>query len=122
MYRSLATAPAMFWIQFGLLLVLGFRSDVHAVEPSDGADAAAVAVIEELGGSIGAIANNSKDLRVDFHLGGEELTDDGLVHVAALKNVTSLNLKGTKITNAGLVHLHGLTTLRRLHEMNLDKP
>jgi hypothetical protein len=99
----------------GSLFVVGSLAHLDAGEVTDAADADAVAAIEKLGGSVREIAANSEDRNVEFHLGGRELTDDGLALVAALKNVVALNLKNTQITSAGLVHLKGLTKLRRLH-------
>ena len=79
------------------------------------ADAKAVAAIEELGGIVRRISAQSDSREVDFRLGGRELTDEGLSHIASLKNVISLNLKGTKITDAGLKHISAMTELRELH-------
>jgi hypothetical protein len=106
-------AASMFSMLCGSWLVGGFPSHLDAAEP---ADAAALAAIEKLGGWARAIAADSDDWEVGFLLGSRKLTDEGLVHVAALKkNIVSLNLKDTKITSAGLVHLKGLTKLRQLH-------
>ena len=43
-----------------------------------------------------------------------QITDDGLVHLAGLTKLETLNLWNTQITDNGLVHLVGLTALRRL--------
>jgi hypothetical protein len=88
----------------------GFQSTAFSAEP-----AAAVAEIEKLGGWVRKIAINSKEVEVEFSLGTDKLTDEGLAHVAKLKNVVTLNVKGSKITSAGLVHVKGLTSLRQLH-------
>ena len=113
--EAIAKTLAGFSMLLGLLLSLGIRSRVHADDPVASADAAAVAAIETIGGSVRPIAGKSEDREVEFHLRGRKLTDEGLVHVAALKNVVSLNLRDTKITGAGLAHLKGLTKLRWLH-------
>ena len=99
----------------GMLCVPEVCSNLAAAEASGGSEQAAIAAIEKLGGSVRSVAANSEDRNVEFHLGGRGLTDDGLVHVASLKNVVSLNLKNTQITSSGLVHLKGLVSLRRLH-------
>ena len=43
------------------------------------------------------------------------MTDEGLAHLANLKNVVYLNLAKTKISSQGLVHLKKWKTLRTLH-------
>jgi hypothetical protein len=91
-------------------LLLSAAAPLKAGPPSD-----AVAAIEKLGGSVRPVGDDGKEWEVELHLQGRDLTDKGLAHVAALKNVVSLNLRDTKITDAGLVHLKGLTTLRTLH-------
>jgi hypothetical protein len=103
-HKTLAVLVAMGFV------ASGFRLTAFAAEP-----AAAVAEIEKMGGWAREIAINSKEVEVEFSLGADRLTDDGLAHVAKLKNVVTLNLKGTKITSAGLAHVKGLTTLRQLH-------
>ena len=113
MYRFHLMNSRLVCIVFATSLVAGVHS-LQADEPAGAADAAAAA-IKELGGSVRSMAINSKDLEVEFHLGGRELTDQGLLHLAALKDVVSLNLKATRITDAGLVHLKDLKKLRRLH-------
>ncbi len=71
-----------------------------------------IAAIRKVGGTVRIVENGWE---VEFHLSGRSLTDDQLVHVARLRDVTSLNLKRTKITSAGLVHLKGMTSLQLLH-------
>ena len=97
----------------GLIVLVGLVDRIHA---ADATQAAAIAAIEKVGGAVRPMSNrNSQEWVVEFHLRGRMLTDEGLAHVAALKNVVSLNLRDTKITGAGLVHLKGLMKLRRLH-------
>jgi hypothetical protein len=98
------------------LLVTGIALPVRAADSPSAGDVEAVGMIEELGGSLHPMSNeNNQEWEVDFHLRGRALTDEGLAHVAALKNVVSLNLRDTQITGAGLAHLRGLTQLRYLH-------
>ncbi len=104
----------------GFSLLVGLRAQAHADEPTDPADAEAIAAIKELGGTVRRIAANTEDRQVEFHLTGKELTDEGLAHVSRLKDVAWLNLRGTQITSQGLVHLKGLTTLRHLHLENTE--
>ena len=79
------------------------------------ADPAVLTAIRKVGGMVRPMTAGSEDLKVEFHLTGRDLTDGGLAHVAALKNVVRLNLRDTKVTGAGLVHLKGMTKLERLH-------
>jgi hypothetical protein len=76
---------------------------------------ATIAKINELGGAVRRVAQNDDSLEVDFHLGGKELTDDGLALVKELPKVVEVHLKDTKITDAGLAHLAGMKSLVRIH-------
>ena len=53
--------------------------------------------------------------RVEYHLGGRDLGDEGLARVAELEGVVELNLRDTKVTDEGLASLKGMPGLRRLH-------
>ena len=44
-----------------------------------------------------------------------QVTDAGLVHLANLTKLTSINLDSTQVTDAGLVHLANLTKLTDIH-------
>ena len=70
-------------------------------------------IIKELGGVASTLQGGGWELQ--FQLGGQGLTDEGLKHVVSLDNVVVLNLRDTKITSAGLTYLKTLTKLRRLH-------
>ena len=107
MHRILSTMFPTICLQIAGLLISIFSSRVAADEFAD-----AVSAIKGMGGSVRSIGD---EWEVDFHVRGRELTNEGLVHVAALKNVAWLNLSNTKITGAGLVHLQGLDKLRSLH-------
>jgi hypothetical protein len=78
-------------------------------------EAAALAAIEKLGGTVRVIAQDTTDKEAAFHLSGSEVTDDGLVHLKDISGLIGLNLRGTKITDEGLRHLSGIKTLVRLH-------
>ena len=102
----LTTAPV-------LLMLLSFSLTLHIPSHATADEATdAISAIEKIGGSV---RQSGDAWEVDFHLRGRGLTDKELVHVAALKNVVSLNLRNTKVTSAGLVHLNGLEKLRWLH-------
>ncbi len=75
----------------------------------------AIGKIQKFGGTVQALAMNDDSLVVDFHLGGTQLNDEGLVLVKELPKVVQLDLKDTQITDAGLVNLEPLATLNRLH-------
>jgi hypothetical protein len=85
------------------------------VSSSQAADQAVIDAIKNAGGLALPHPGKGDQWEVEFHLRGRELADEGLKHVAALKNVVVLNLRDTQITSAGLVHLKGLAKLRRLH-------
>ncbi|MFP6666216.1 MAG: hypothetical protein VB876_02830, partial [Pirellulales bacterium] len=115
MNRFFVTSTWTGLMLYGILCVPEVCSTLGAAEANGVAEQAAIAAIEKQGGSVRRVAANNKDWNVEFHLSGRGLTDDGLVHVASLKNIVSLNLKSTQITSSGLVHLKGLVSLRRLH-------
>lgn len=79
------------------------------------AEEAAVAKAREMGALALRIAQNTNWLRVDFSLGGKEVTDEQLAIVKDMPNLVELDLGGTKVTDAGLEHLAGLTNMVRLH-------
>ncbi len=54
------------------------------------------------------------ELRI-LQLDGADITDDGLKHLAGLKNLTDLSISGcTKLTDAGMTELTKITKLARL--------
>ena len=112
MCRSYLPSCSLICLLCGFSFVMANGSIVVAAEP---AEEAAVAEIRQLGGTVRRISSKNDNLEVGFQFGGAELTDEGLLQVARLKNLVTLNLKGTKITDAGLARLAGLTKLRRLH-------
>lgn len=103
------------------LLLLGFATQTFGADPLDSpqnADSArqqAIAAIRGLGGTVRPVSKSSPGLRVEFHLGGRDLKDDGLAHLAAVSDIVVLNLRDTSITGTGLVHLRGLARLSTLH-------
>ncbi len=52
---------------------------------------------------------------VGLNLGGTDVTDKGLSHLAALTSLTRLHLEKTKVSDAGLTHLKGLQYLTSLN-------
>lgn len=108
MYRSYRKTPLAYRLLMdSALLIAATAAQVRA----DDADAA-VAAIEKIGGTVHPLGGGWE---IEFHLRGRSLTDEGLIHVAAIGNVVSLNLRDTKITGGGLVHLKDLSSLRWLH-------
>jgi len=101
-----------------LFLVLSVFAEVAVVTAADPADAAAVAEIQKLGGTVRLLSSQNDDREVDFQFSADKLGDAGLAHLAKIKSLVVVSLKGTKITDAGLAHLKGLVTVRRLHLEN----
>jgi hypothetical protein len=78
-------------------------------------EAEAIEQIRQLGGTVLQLAESDDSRTVAFHLGGTDLTDEGLVHLKSLNKLVHLNLKGTQVTDAGMAHLAGLVSLTRLN-------
>jgi hypothetical protein len=49
-----------------------------------------------------------------LYLGGDKITDKGMVHVGRLVKLTGLEVSRTRVTDAGLLHLYGLKDLSSL--------
>lgn len=67
--------------------------------------AEALKLIAKLGGTVRKIAWNKRDTRYEVDLSGSNVTDDALLLIASMDNLTSLNLSNTKITDKGIAHL-----------------
>jgi hypothetical protein len=80
-----------------------------------GNEQTAIENIKKNGGTVRSVAANDSSKEIDFHLSGQDLTDDKLADVAQVEEVIWLNLKDTKITDAGLKHLANLKNLTKLH-------
>ena len=52
---------------------------------------------------------------MSLHLGGTDVTDAGLAHLAGLASLQRLHLEKTRVTDAGLAHLAGLENLSYLN-------
>jgi hypothetical protein len=114
--------------------------DPKVAEALAKAAAETIGQVEKQGASLMAIAQDTPDLRFSalnvakeygdknleilkpvadqvkwMDLARTQVTDAGLAHVAALKNLTRLHLENTKITDAGLDHLKGLANLEYLN-------
>ena len=85
------------------------------VPSAESADKSLIGAIEKSGGLVLPWPGETESWEVEFHLRGRELTNEGLINVAALKTVIALNLRDTQITGPGLTHLKGLSKLKRLH-------
>jgi len=109
MKLSCESIPPLFRIFLGLALLAALPATAPA------ADSEVVARIKKIGGLVFPTAGEEGGWKVEFHLSGRTLSDEGLAQVAALKNIVRLNLRDTQVTSAGLVHLKGLTKLGRLH-------
>ena len=88
---------------------------IISVPSAESADKSLIEAIEKSGGLVLPWPGETESWEVEFHLRGRELTNEGLINVAALKTVIALNLRDTQITSAGLTHLKGLSKLKRLH-------
>jgi hypothetical protein len=106
------TMQSRYMLLIGFMMVLPV-SIASAEEEVD--EASAIAAIEQLGGTVRAIAKDTEEKEAAFHLSGSDVTDDGLAHLPAIRNLVWLNLRGTKITDAGLAHLADIKSLTHLH-------
>ena len=94
--------------------ILFFSALLGSAEADD-KEQAAIAAIEQAGGTVRIIAADTEDREVQYYLSDKEVTDEALTPLREVSNVVWLNLRGTKITDAGLVHLKELNGLTRLH-------
>jgi internalin A len=122
-----------FWYT-ALPAVLLFAGTVRAGDEDE-----TVAAIKKLGGTVIHFDNDSKkpvqqvflpgkkvmdaDLKQLANLpklellhlsGASKITDEGVKHLAGLKQLTNLSLASTQLTDAGLKQLTGLTELKKL--------
>lgn len=82
---------------------------------ADDKEQAAIAAIEQAGGTVRIIAADTEDREVQFYLSDKDVKDDALKPLPDVSNVVWLNLRGTKVTDAGLAQLKDMTGLTRLH-------
>ncbi len=125
-----------FLLWLGSACVTPAWSDESSGTPAD----AAIAGLEAAGGTVRPLAENVDACEVSFalsdqaitdaslkglehvphvewlYLQGTQITDEGLVRVGLLSDLTRLHVEKTQITDAGLKHLHGL---HRLEYLNL---
>lgn len=79
---------------------------------------AAITKVEEFGGQVLGIAQNTEGVRVLIPpktFEGRVLTDDDLAVLKEISNIVELDLKNAGIGDAGLAQLSGLSGLERLH-------
>lgn len=98
---------------YGTLLAFAFC--LFGSTPARADEASAIAAVEKVGGTVRAIAKDTEQKEAAFHLGGKDVSDDGLQPLAEINQLVWLNLRGTKITDAGLCHLAQLKSLTQLH-------
>ena len=91
------------------LVILSATANVRSDE------AAAIAKIEDAGGTVRKIAQNVEWREVAYHLSDKEVTDEALAPLSEIPELTWLYLQGTKITDEGLKQLSGIKTLTKLH-------
>jgi hypothetical protein len=103
-------------LRCALLMGLVWAMPVSIALADEAADeAAAIAAIEQMGGTVRAIAKDTAEKEAAFHLSGSDVTDDALAQLPAIGQLVWLNLRGTKVTDAGLAHLANIKSLTRLH-------
>ena len=102
------TMQARFTLLIALTMILSGA-------PAVADEAAAIAAIEQIGGTVRTIAKNTEEKEAAFHLSGKDVSDDDLAHLADVSNLVWLNLRGTQISDAGVAHLAKISTLTRLH-------
>src|SRR5262245_37392912 len=93
------------WLLGLLVLAVPGRAD----------EAAAVKMIQKLGGQVVRDDKLPGKPVVDVDLDTTKVTDAGLRELKELKSLQLLNLSGTKVTDAGLKELKELKSLRSLY-------
>lgn len=77
--------------------------------------ASTTAAIEQAGGKVHRIAEDTEALEVSFHLTTTPLDDAILAQLQELPDVKWLDLRGTNVNDAMIRHLAPLSALERLH-------
>jgi mono/diheme cytochrome c family protein len=81
-------------------------------------ESSAISKVEEFGGQVLGIAQNTEGVRVLIPpktFEGRVLTDADLAVLKEINQIVELDLKNAGITDAGLAHLSSLSSLERLH-------
>ena len=104
--------PRKIWMLLMGLLVPA-ATLTYGAEP-DGAQEAAIAAIEKLGGRVKVSKNLDPGNVYAVYLDNNRVTDAALVHLTGLSSLLILELERSQVTDAGLVHLKGLVNLRAL--------
>lgn len=82
------------------------------------AESSAIEKLQEQGVLAMRLAQNVKWVQANFRLVGDKVTNESLAPVAAIQNLTDLDLSKTAVTDDGLAHIKGLTNLTRLNLNN----
>jgi hypothetical protein len=104
--------------RYAFLVAAATILSISSTRADEQAEQAAIAAIEQIGGTVRTLAKNTDEKEAAFHLSGKDVTDEGLAQLEPIGNLVWLNLRGTKITDAGLAHLANIKTLTRLHLEN----
>ncbi|PQO44901.1 hypothetical protein [Blastopirellula marina] len=81
----------------------------------DASEEEAIKQIVARGGRVNALAQNTDEKVVTFHLSDKPIDDEALALVRGLRNVVEINARGTDITDEGIKSLVGLSNLQRLN-------
>lgn len=88
------------------------QSPAPAYKPAANDDEA-IKRIEQLGGSVRKVVDDSDALEVDLH--NTTANDDHLQYLLILKNVAVIRLRECSVGDAGLIHLGKIAGLKKLH-------
>ena len=96
-------------------LVCFLSVDSRMAVGQDDPEAAAMAKIEAVGGTVRKIAMSVESKEAAFHLSDKPVTDEALAALPEIKELVWLYLQGTAVTDDGLKHVGKVTELTKLH-------